>query len=224
VNLVNRIVVTLLLLALIAGAVAVVVLAWAMPEDSIAGLRDAVDWLEENNEDLQKALLTTIASLVALLAFTALVFEFVPSSGPGVKVTDVQAGEAILTTAAIGQRIEEEVRGVANVSDVRAAVKPKRKGVELALELHVDPHANLAQVTNESLAAARRVLNDRLHVALLDPPRVRLHYRELRLQRPDMRPDAAPPPAPPPPAEVTSSPGPAVAAPDGSGDPRPDSG
>ena len=100
-NLINRIVITLLLLALFAGAIAVIVLTWAMPDDSISGLRDAVDWLEDNNEDLQKALLTMIAALVALVCFTALVLEFVPSSGGAVKVTDVQTGQAVLTTAAI---------------------------------------------------------------------------------------------------------------------------
>jgi hypothetical protein len=183
VNLINRIVVTFALLALAAGAISIVVLAWTIPEDSIRGLRDAVDWLDENNEDLQKVLLTTIGAFLALVAFIALVLEFVPSSGPAVKVTDVQAGEALLTTAAIGQRVEEEVRGVANVTEVKAVVRGRRKGVEVMLDLHVDPQANLATVTNEACDAARRVLSDKVHVALAEQPRVRLHDRELRLQR-----------------------------------------
>jgi hypothetical protein len=197
-NLINRIVITLLLLALFAGAIAVIVLTWAMPDDSISGLRDAVDWLEDNNEDLQKALLTMIAALVALVCFTALVLEFVPSSGGAVKVTDVQTGQAVLTTAAIAQRIQEDVRAVPNVSDVRAVVKTKRKGVDVMLDLHVDPHANLAVVTNDAIEATRRVLNDKVHVALAEPPRVRLHYKELRLQRQQpSRPETPAPVAPP---------------------------
>jgi hypothetical protein len=194
-NLINRITVTLLLLALFAGAIAVIVLTWAMPDDSINGLRDAVDWLEDNNEDLQKALLTMIAALVALVCFTALVLEFIPSSGGAVKVTDVQTGQAVLTTAAIAQRIQEEVRAVDNVSDVKAAVRTKRKGVDVMLDLHVDPHANLAVVTNDSIEATRRVLNDKVHVAIAEPPRVRLHYKELRLQRPQAAPTEGSAPA-----------------------------
>jgi hypothetical protein len=38
-------------------------------------------------------------------------------------------------------------------------------------------------VTNEACDAARRVLSEKVHVALVEQPRVRLHYRELRLQR-----------------------------------------
>jgi hypothetical protein len=43
------------------------------------------------------------------------------------------------TTAAIGQRVEEEVRGVENVTEVRAVVRGRRQGVEVTLDLHVDP-------------------------------------------------------------------------------------
>jgi hypothetical protein len=205
-NLINRITVTLLLLALFAGAIAVIVLTWAMPDDSINGLRDAVDWLEDNNEDLQKALLTMIAALVALVCFTALVLEFIPSSGGAVKVTDVQTGQAVLTTAAIAQRIQEEVRAVDNVSDVKAAVRTKRKGVDVMLDLHVDHHANLAVVTNDSIEATRRVLNDKVHVAIAEPPRVRLHYKELRLQRPQTAPtEGSAPAAPAEPAAADTS-------------------
>jgi hypothetical protein len=74
-NLINRIVVTFALLALAAGAISIVALAWAIPEDSIRGLRDAVDWLEENNEELQKVLLTTIGAFVALMALIGLVIN-----------------------------------------------------------------------------------------------------------------------------------------------------
>ena len=204
-NLINRIVVTFALLALAAGAISIVALAWAIPEDSIRGLRDAVDWLDENNEDLQKVLLTTIGAFLTLVAFTGLVLEFVPSSGPAVKVTDVQAGEAILTTAAIGQRVEEEVRGVENVTEVKAVVRGRRRGVEVMLDLHVDPQANLATVTNEACDAARRVLSDKVHVTLAEQPRVRLHYRELRL-RSRVPVTAAAPAAPETPAEAVEAP------------------
>jgi hypothetical protein len=183
VNLINRIVVTFALLTLIGAAVAVAALAWTIPADSIDGLRDAVNWLDDNDGDTEKVLLTAVCGLIALLAFIALLFEFAPAGGNSVRLTDVKAGEAQLTSTAIGQRVDEEVRQVPHVSEVRSVVRPRRKGVELFLDLHVDPQANLATVADEALEAAKRVLADKVHVELTQPPKVRMHYRELRLQR-----------------------------------------
>ncbi len=154
-----------------------------MPDDSIRGLRDAVNWLSDNNDDLQKVVLTTGGALIALVALTLLVFELTPSSSAAVKVTDVTAGDAVLSTVAIGQRIEEAVREVASVSQVRTSVRTRRKGVEVSLDLHVEPEANLATVADAACEAVRQVMSERLHVALASQPRVRMHYRELRLQQ-----------------------------------------
>jgi hypothetical protein len=100
-----------------------------------------------------------------------------------VQVTGLASGEATLSAAAIGQRIEEAVVQVPHVSEVRAEVKSRKKGVLVALDLQVDPEANLATVTDEACAVATEVLTERVHVALIRPPTARLHYRELRLHR-----------------------------------------
>jgi hypothetical protein len=201
-NLFNRAILIVLCLALLAGAVAVIVVAWAIPDDSINWLRDAVVWLDDHNSDGTKALITVGGAIVGLAAFVAVLAELLPSGSGEVKVTGLQIGDAVLTTAAIGQRIEEAVNQVPHVSDVRATVRARRKGVTVNLDLHVDPEANLAAVTDEACAAATIVLSDKVHVALLAPPRARLHYRELRLQGRARRSTIAPvPPAPPTPAQ-----------------------
>jgi hypothetical protein len=182
VNFLNRLLIILLLFALTAGALAVVILAWTRPDESIAALRDAVDWLDENNETLQRIVLTSIGLLVALIAVSTLVFELMPNAGTDVKVTDVRAGDAVLSTASIGQRIDEAVQDVPHVADSRSVVKAKRKGVTVSLDLHVEPEANLAAVATDAADAVKGVLADKVHVALLEPPRIRLHYRELRLR------------------------------------------
>ncbi len=182
-NVFNRILMILLSLALIGGAASVIVLAWAIPEDSIEGLRDAVDWLDRHNDDLEKALLTGVASLIGLLALILLFTELLPQSGADVKLTGVEGGGAVLTTNAIGLRIEEAVRAVPHIAQVRAAVRKKGRGVKVALDLHVEPEANLATVTDAACDAARDVLANRVHVDLMEPPRARIHYRELRQER-----------------------------------------
>ena len=198
-NLFNRVVLILLCLALLAGAIAVIVLAWTIPDDSIDWLRDAVDWLDDHNTDGTRGLHhRSAAPSSASSAFVVLLVELLPSGSGEVKVTDLQVGDAVLSTAAIGQRIEEVVTQVPHVADVRATVRAKRKGVPVDLDLHVDPEANLAAVTDEACAAATIVLSDKVHVALLAPPRARLHYRELRLQGRARRSVVAPAPIPEP--------------------------
>jgi hypothetical protein len=115
----------------------------------------------------------------------------------------------VLSTAAIGQRIEEAVAKVPHVSSAKALVKAKRKGVLVSLDLHVDPDANLAIVTDEACQAATDVLTNRVHVALVEPPHARLHYRELRLrdrQAPERRPVREMPAKEPAPVRQTTDP------------------
>jgi len=66
-NVFNRIALALLCLALVAGAVSIIALAWTIPAESIDALQNAVDWLRDNNEDLQKVVLTAGAAAVGLI-------------------------------------------------------------------------------------------------------------------------------------------------------------
>jgi hypothetical protein len=178
----NRVVLIFLCLALIVAAVAIIVLTWTIPNRTINWLADAVQWMDDNDGDLEKALLTTVSASVGLIAMIVLLIELIPRRGPGVKVSGLNRGNATLSTAAIGQRIEEAVCQVPNVSEVKANVTSKKNGVLVSLDLQVDPEANLATVTDEACQVAEDVLENRVHVSLLKPPTARLHYRELRLQ------------------------------------------
>jgi hypothetical protein len=198
-NVFNRILLVLIALVVATAAVSLIAVMWSIPTHSIDGLRDAIDWLERNNTDAGKGVVTAIAAGVGLLSFLLVLLEFKPQTSTQVKLTDLQGGAAMLSTAAIAQRVEEAVAQVPHVSQVRASIKTKKKGVIVSLDLHVDPDANLAAVTDEACAAARDTLTNRVHVALIEPPRCRLHYRELRLrgrQAPTRRlPETSPPDA-----------------------------
>jgi hypothetical protein len=183
VNTFNRIVLIVVCVLLVVAAVGIVTLTWTIPNRSVNWLADAAQWIDDNDGDLEKALLTTISAFIGLVAVIVLLIELIPRRGPSVQVTDLASGSATLSAASISQRIEEAVVQVPHVSEVRADVKSKRKGVIVALDLQVDPEANLATVTDEACNTATEVLTQRVHVALLRPPTARLHYRELRLHR-----------------------------------------
>ena len=182
-NTFNRLVLILILLGLIFLAVTVVVFTWLATQESIDALDDAVNWLRDNQGDLEKTLISTGAALVAVIAVTLLYMELVPRRGSEVLITDLQSGQATLSTDDISQRVEEAVARVEHVSDVRVRITNHRRGVAVDLDLHVAPEANLAAVTDGACEAARDVLVNRVHVPLSEPPSVRLHYREIRAQR-----------------------------------------
>jgi hypothetical protein len=182
-NVLNRVLVSVFLLALAAAATSVAVLAWAAPAAAIDGLRDTADWLDRNDDTASKAALTAVAAGTALPALFLLLLEARRPSRGGVRVADVKGGEATLSPEALDQRIQEAVSAVPDVVEARAVSRVRRKGVELALDLHVGPDANLAAVADAALQAARDLLTGRLHVQVAGQPRVRLHYKELRLGR-----------------------------------------
>ena len=196
-NLLNRIVLVIVCLALAVGAISIIVLAWAIPDESIDSLRDSVQWLDDNNQSPEKILLTGIGAFIALLSLLVVSLEVWPRPARDVKVADLKVGDAVLSTDAIGQRVEEAVKQIANISDVRATIRPRRKGVQLFLDLHVNPEANLANVTDEACDAAREVLTGKVHVSLVGPPRARLHYREARSRTGRLQPAAVAPTASP---------------------------
>ena len=70
-NLFNRIVVIVLFVALAAAAIAVATLAWTIPNKTINWLADAVQWLDDNDGDTEKAILTAGAVVIALVTLGA---------------------------------------------------------------------------------------------------------------------------------------------------------
>jgi hypothetical protein len=191
-NVFNRLFMTLLALAVTALAIALMALTWTIPGETIDWLRDATEWMARHNLDTEKALLTLIAGVVAFLGLVLVLLELLPDTGE-VRVTDLRVGGAVLSTADITQRVEEAVRGVDHVVNVKATVKARRKGVAVLLNLDVDPDANLMEVTDEACEAATDMLTNKVHVALAEPPQARLHYRELRFKTRVVKEPALPP-------------------------------
>jgi hypothetical protein len=186
-NVFNRIVLIFLCLALMAGSIAVIALAWEAPNGSIEALQDAVTWLDDNNQDSEKTILTAVAGAIAFVALVLLLLELIPRSSDQVRANDLQMGAVMLPTAAIGQRVEAAVRAGAEVNDVRAQVKGRRNGVLVRLDLYVHPDATLTEVTEQAYQATTEVLTERLHVSLLAPPVVRIHYRDSKARRREER-------------------------------------
>jgi flagellar basal body-associated protein FliL len=198
-NLANRLIIVLGALVVIFAVAVVILFTWATASESVERLGDFVQFLDDHAEDNGSRIILTLGGIVvALLALVVVIAELTPSRAERVPVRDVRAGDALLSTDAIAQRLQQEVSVVPHVTQTKATVAARGKGVEVDLELHVDPDTNLALTSEEACRAVENLLTNRLSVEMARPPRLNIRYSELRLVG---APAAASPPAPVPPAE-----------------------
>jgi hypothetical protein len=213
-NLANRLIIVLGALLLIFAVAVVILFTWAAASESVERLSDFVQFLDDHQEDNGSRVILTLGGIVvALLALVVVIAELTPPRAERVPVRDVRAGDALLSTDAIAHRLQQEVSVVPHVTQAKATVAARGKGVEVDLELHVDPDTNLALTSEEACRAVENLLTNRLSVEMARPPRLNLRYSELRLAGAptESSPSAPPPPAEEPPAEAEEKEPPAAA-------------
>jgi flagellar basal body-associated protein FliL len=198
-NLANRLIIVLGALLLMFAVAVVILFTWAAASQSVERLSDFVQFLHDHEEDNGSRIILTLGGIVvALLALAVIIAELTPPRAERVPVRDVRAGDALLSTDAIAQRLQQEVSVVPHVTQTKATVTARGKGVEVDLELQVDPDTNLALTSEEACRAVENLLTNRLSVEMARPPRLNLRYAELRMAG---APAVAAPSAPVPPAE-----------------------
>ncbi len=177
----NRFIVSLLAMLVIFAALLTIVLAWTAADATIERISNFAGFLEDHNDRDGKLILTLGMVVVILIMASVLVLELTASPTQRMRVRYVTAGEVTITTARIAEHIDEAVRRVPHVAESRTTVARKGKRIDLVLDLHVDPGAELAQTADEACRTAHTLV-EKLGIELAAMPRARLHYRELRLQ------------------------------------------
>lgn len=197
---VNRFALVVTALVVIFLALLVVLLAWGAAAGSIARIGDLAGYLRHHNNREAKVIVTLGAGVIVLLMLTVIIAEVTPSPIAKMRVRNVRAGDATITTSEIAARVEAEARGVPHVRDCAATVATHGRRIDLVLDLHVDEGAELAQAAEVACTRAQALIVQQMGIELAQPPRARMHYRELRLRD---EPGAAPPAehSAPPPAE-----------------------
>ncbi len=183
----NRFIISLVALVVLFAALVVVLLAWGASDSTIGRVDDFAGYLRDHDGREAKAVVTVGALVIVLLMLTIMLVELTPSSTQRMRVRNVTSGEATLTTTQIAERIEHEIAAAPHIAGCDAIVAARGSRVEVVLDLHVDAGADLAKTADESCRIAHALVEDSMGIALTQPPRARMHYRELRLK------DAGPP-------------------------------
>jgi hypothetical protein len=178
----NRFLVVTAALLVTFTALVIVTLAWGAPGSTIDRVTDFAGWLRDHNDRETKVILTLVSAVVVLLMLMAIIVELTPSPTQKMRVRNVKSGDAAITTKQIAERINAEVVQMEHVAECQAIVAARGKRVEVVLELHVDPGADLSRTADEACRRAQTLVEQQLGIELAQRPRARLHYRELRLR------------------------------------------
>jgi hypothetical protein len=138
---------------------------------------------------------------------TVMLVELTPSPTQKMRLRNVRAGDAVVTTKDIAQRVEAEAKAVEHIAGCKAIVAARGQRVDIVLDLHVDPGADLARTADEACRRAHALVEQQMGIELAGRPRAKLHYRELRLS------SDAPAPAARDAATTTDAPAPAASPP-----------
>ena len=187
---INRAVIAIAALLVAFAALIIVLLAWAEPGATIGRIEDFAGYLRDHNNNDAKLILSLGALVVLLLMAGVMIIELTPSPTQKMRLRNVKAGTATLSTVEIAARIEDEVSRLPHIAKSQAIVAAKGDKVEVVLDLQVEPGADLARTADEACSRAHALVEGTMGVPLARLPRARMHYRELQL-RPPLTPAAA---------------------------------
>ncbi len=185
----NRFAIVVVALVVMFCAGLVVLLAWRDAAGAAGHVRDLAGYLDRHDTREAKLIVSLGAAVVVMLLLALIIVEATPSPLQKMRVRSVRTGDATITTPEIASRVAAEVRGVEHVRDCDAVVAVRGHRIDVMLDLHVDAGADLARTADEACRRVRALVGERMGVKLGQPPRARLHYRELKLRDEQTVPD-----------------------------------
>lgn len=162
-------------------AAALVALLWTAPSLALDVAERAVAWLRDHDDGGGRAIATTVLAATVALAFIA---AWARATAPGRPVA-LAGGRGRVGVSELGSHVREALLEQPHVADAAVRVENRgRRGVAVAVLLHVTPDARLEQAVEATTHCVRETLADRAGVPLAAPPAVELRYRELVLRTP----------------------------------------
>jgi hypothetical protein len=163
-NLLNRILVVLSLIALIILSLLLMVsMLFLRP-----GIRNFFQTtpLLATDSALNGPQVVFLGILVLVFAFAILLtlLEMLPGSVKRVKVLSVQGAEVLMSADAVTQQLDFALDALANVIKVRTQIvgTNKGKGMDVFVELWTTPDVDVKAKTEEAAGVARQVIEDKL--------------------------------------------------------------
>lgn len=154
----------------------VIFFTWAAPQETINRLEDFAQFLNDNQTNAGKLIVTLGALVAAVLALLIIILELAPEE----EVRELRVEQAGATTIvpadALRARLEEALTALPDVTAARARVTARDKGIASSLEVTVTPTANVAHVTQEATRVVVDTIQTDLGLPVSGVPSVRIAF------------------------------------------------
>jgi len=180
IDVLNRFIISVVALLLIFAALLLSLAAWGASDGSIARVEDFAGYLRDHEGRDAKVIVSLGAAIAVFLLLALLIVQLTPSPLQKMRVRNVKAGDAVITTKEIAARVEEEARQAPHVRSAVATIAVHGRKLDVVLDLHVEPAADLARSADEACRRTHELVEQQIGVDLAARPRARMHYRELR--------------------------------------------
>jgi hypothetical protein len=173
-DLFNRIVVTLLVLALIPIFTVVLI----VPHEAIQLVQDGLDQLANRVDPSVTAGRLIIGGVLVVLVDGLLVFllylQVRRPSARAAAVQQVKDGQAQIAVSSIASRLEYHIDRLPGVLDIKPKIVAHRRGVEVLLEVETAADVNMPDKIEEISAVTRQVVEEEMGLRLKGKPQLNL--------------------------------------------------
>lgn len=186
----------------------VIFLTWNSNTAVIDGIFDAVDYLDRNNDDVGRLIVTLGALIFAVLATLVIILELAPEDEEK-ELKIRQAGATTIVPAqALRERLEQALMALPDVTAARARVSTKDDGVAAELDVTVTPTANVANVSQDAARVVVDAIQQDLGLPVKGVPTVRIAFGDAKAGPVASSVSQTSQPPPPPVAPLEPSPPP----------------
>jgi hypothetical protein len=151
-------------------------LTWSANTDVIDALFDAVEYLEDHNDDAGRLIVTLAALIVAVIALLAIVLELAPEDEQKELKVQQAGATTIVPAAALRERLDEALLTLPEITAARSRVRTKDQAIAVSLDLTVTPGANVGRVTQESGRVVVDTIQEDLGLPVKGTPLVRVSF------------------------------------------------
>lgn len=173
-NIVNRVIIVLLLLAVLVG----VTLACFFPDQAISGLSNTADWFAERTtpgvDTVDRLYLVAVAAVVDVAVVLLLLLELRRPKPKEVQVQDVSGGTATVTVESIRQRLAFYIDGLVDVVKATPQVTVRGGAVAVSMDVETSAVVNVQAKARQIVQIVRMVVTESMGLQLRGEPEVRI--------------------------------------------------
>jgi len=182
-NIVNRILVVIAILALLVGVTA----ACLFPDPLISQLALTANQLDDLLPRVQlvdRLILIAVAAVVDIILLSLLAMELRRPGAKVVHVQQVEGGATTLTVESIRKRLAFYIDGLQDVVSVKPRVRVKRDTVSVVVHVQTSAAVSVPQKAQEIVATIRMVVTETMGLKLRNDPQVHIRtgsYKDIAL-------------------------------------------